>query len=49
MSDVLVIERTTACSVDAAGTEHPTGHLVVEDIRVTALPICSPLLERGTR
>jgi cytosine/adenosine deaminase-related metal-dependent hydrolase len=33
----LVIESATVCTVDAAGTEHPTGHVVVEGNRITGV------------
>ena len=37
MSAVLVIEGATVCTVDAAGTEHPLGHVAVEGNRITAV------------
>ncbi|RRR97458.1 8-oxoguanine deaminase [Glycomyces terrestris] len=33
----VVIENTYVATVDAAGTEHPTGHVVVEDGLITAV------------
>ena len=33
----LVIESATVCTVDAAGTEHPAGHVVVEGNRITGV------------
>jgi 8-oxoguanine deaminase len=37
MTAVLVIEGATVCTVDAAGTEHPVGHVAVEGNRITAV------------
>ena len=37
MTDVLVIEGATVCTVDAAGTEHAAGHVVVEGNRISAV------------
>ena len=37
MSAVLVIEGATVCTVDAAGTEYPVGHVAVDGNRITAV------------
>ncbi len=37
MTAVLVIEGATVCTVDAGGTEHAVGHVVVEGNRITAV------------